>query len=207
MKHEAIFWTYDADGFCRDCALDRWGQARIEREEADPGSTHRTFPQGTHEDDPYPTFTLTGDDGNGYGLYCSGCDTNLMPPVYCASCDGDMPEDGTGRAEMPGTCEMCYRQHCQHEGGLPPVPVAYLLESADDGDVFAFFPEEDKGMAPGLFTVYAHVGQHGGADGGYLRDAEPADPVDYADLHAELTKIYDDSVLVIIDAERARDVL
>ena len=77
-----------------------------------------------------------------------------------------------------------------------------------NGDVTAIFPDmiEKFELNPGerLVTCYAHVGQHGVASLGYVNEREAASETEYADLHAELSQIYetgDDAVhLEIINA-------
>jgi hypothetical protein len=62
----------------------------------------------------------------------------------------------------------------------------------DNGDIIAFFPDDDWGR--GLIGSYMHTGQHGGAM--YPCDTVPASPEEYADLLAELKQVgYDDLVI------------
>lgn len=73
-------------------------------------------------------------------------------------------------------------------------PVIFKLDS--DGGVFAAFPAVAGNMNPQTMACYAHVGQHGTADSGYVRDAKPAKPHEYVGLLVELRSIgYDDLVI------------
>ena len=76
------YWTWDADTYCTECTARAFGSERLFSEVEKPGSTHRTAPHGTHESDPYPSFRdqLTGYEGNGHGIYCSGCHSELIAP-------------------------------------------------------------------------------------------------------------------------------
>lgn len=52
--------------------------------------------------------------------------------------------------------------------------------------VDAVFPYEPGTNDPRTMSCYAHVGQHGSCDMGWLRTTRPAKPEEYADLKAEL---------------------
>jgi len=60
---------------------------------------------------------------------------------------------------------------------------------ANDG-VTAVFPTLPQDTAGRLLTVYAHVGQHGGASFGWYTETRAAKPEEYADLLRELQGIY-----------------
>jgi hypothetical protein len=55
-------------------------------------------------------------------------------------------------------------------------------------DVVAFFPAL-PGTGPYDCECYAHIGQHGSADMGYVASCKPAQPGEYADLKAELEAV------------------
>jgi hypothetical protein len=58
------------------------------------------------------------------------------------------------------------------------------------GEVIALFPEVPSDVNGYYCESYQHVGQHSGADyNGIIRESRPATPAEYADLHAELTRI------------------
>ena len=61
-----------------------------------------------------------------------------------------------------------------------------------DHDVIAVFPDAPGRASDldGTRLCYAHAGQHHAATLDYIRDARPATPSEYADLHRELTAIY-----------------
>jgi hypothetical protein len=66
-----------------------------------------------------------------------------------------------------------------------------------DARPVAFFPTMIGSYDWYTMTCYAHMGQHGIAEKGYVRECRPAKPHEYADLLAELQRIYDDCELVI----------
>lgn len=72
--------------------------------------------------------------------------------------------------------------------------VLYLHHVGEE-DVFAIFPDEieHRSFTPAEITVvcYAHIGQHSAASFGYIAECLPADDSAYADLHAELSCIYE----------------
>lgn len=78
----------------------------------------------------------------------------------------------------------------------PPLPVIFRKV---DNDVTAFFPTEVWGYQ--TMPCYAHVGQHGGASFGWYNVTRAASPDEYADLLAELRRIYeqgDDPVRLVV---------
>ncbi len=58
-----------------------------------------------------------------------------------------------------------------------------------NGDLFAFFPEDQYARDPKVKTSYAHVGQHGPCHVDYLKGAKKAKPEEYKDLANELESI------------------
>ena len=79
------------------------------------------------------------------------------------------------------------------------LPVRYIVDDVDgDDQVTAYFPtifyDEHRNNN---VVCYAHYGQHGEATPGYLEECRQATPAEYAELHAELTGIYDDVVLQV----------
>ena len=80
------------------------------------------------------------------------------------------------------------------------LPVRYIVEPLD-GDCTewdepcAYFPTLSAGDS--LITCYMHTGQHSGADPDYFKHHRAATPAEYAELHAELTGIYDDVILQV----------
>lgn len=73
------------------------------------------------------------------------------------------------------------------------LPIMFRAERSGDskGDVTAVFPNMADDYAGRYFTVYAHVGQHGGGSLDWYRSTRPARPDEYADLLAELRSIYE----------------
>jgi len=67
--------------------------------------------------------------------------------------------------------------------------VKFLIEKPE-GDlpcnVFAFFPEIKGTNQPGMFTSYAHIGQHSACHIDYANECKEASPEQYADLKREL---------------------
>lgn len=76
---------------------------------------------------------------------------------------------------------------------IPSLPIIFRAERCGDfkGDVTAVFPTLAHDYAGRYFTVYAHVGQHGGGSLDWYRSTRPALPDEYADLLAELRGIYE----------------
>ncbi len=63
--------------------------------------------------------------------------------------------------------------------------VEFYIEK-ETGDIIAYFPTEQWGICDGTFTCYVHLGQHGACHPDYLKECTKADPVQYAELLAEL---------------------
>ena len=77
------------------------------------------------------------------------------------------------------------------------VRVRYRRARREDGDVVAHFVDFDADPQ-GNATVYQHIGQHGAASRDWLaRSTRKATPAEYAELHAELTRVYSDCTLVV----------
>ena len=85
------------------------------------------------------------------------------------------------------------------EGGKEQVKVEFK-KTPEDGEVIAFFPETkyDGSCNPGMIMSYMHVGQHGEASVEFYNDCTTCLEEDYADLLAELEKVYDDCELVVL---------
>lgn len=85
------------------------------------------------------------------------------------------------------------------EGGKEQVKVEFK-KTPDDGEVIAFFPDtmKDGSCNPGMIMSYMHVGQHGEASVEFYNDCNTCLEEDYADLLAELEKVYDDCELVVV---------
>ncbi len=56
--------------------------------------------------------------------------------------------------------------------------------------VTAVFPTLPWNNSGGDFTIYAHIGQHGGASHGWYYETRAAKPEEYSDLLRELQRIY-----------------
>lgn len=67
------------------------------------------------------------------------------------------------------------------------LPVIFRMSEGEVTAVFPTLPWDGNGNS---LTVYAHIGQHGGASWGWYFRTRKARPDDYADLLAELTAIY-----------------
>lgn len=70
------------------------------------------------------------------------------------------------------------------------VPVLFRAERSGQfkGDVTAVFPTLPGTAEPWTMTCYAHIGQHGSCDQGWLHKTRPATPEEYADLKRELER-------------------
>ncbi len=63
-----------------------------------------------------------------------------------------------------------------------------VFRKFNDGQIIALFPElpcDNRGN----ITSYMHIGQHAPASRFIVHDTKPANPEEYADLHAELLRI------------------
>lgn len=63
-----------------------------------------------------------------------------------------------------------------------------VFRKFNDGQVIALFPElpcDNRGN----ITSYMHIGQHAPASRFIVQSTKPANPEEYADLHAELLRI------------------
>lgn len=63
--------------------------------------------------------------------------------------------------------------------------VLFLIEK-DGEDVFAYFPETIGNGQPGMFTSYAHIGQHSACHEDYAAECKEAELHQYQDLLKEL---------------------
>lgn len=83
------------------------------------------------------------------------------------------------------------------------LPVIFRAERSGKfkGHVTAVFPTLSGTPDPYSFTVYAHVGQHGTGSKEWYWITRAAKPAEYADLLAELRRIYetgDDAVSLMV---------
>lgn len=69
-----------------------------------------------------------------------------------------------------------------------------------NGDIIAWLPDVDVNL--GRCMAYEHVGQHG--EGVYPADTKPALPAEYADLLAELTRIWSPEPLICRTRRRSK---
>ena len=73
--------------------------------------------------------------------------------------------------------------------------VKVIFRKDKDSNVIAFFPEGRVNY--GNIMSYMHIGQHGEASYEFYLSTKKADENEYADLFAELCRIYDDCELVV----------
>tara|TARA_R110000868_G_scaffold209322_2_gene459021 strand:- start:199 stop:615 length:417 start_codon:yes stop_codon:yes gene_type:complete len=69
------------------------------------------------------------------------------------------------------------------------INVKFLWEKPEngiDGGVFAFFPNEKYNHEKGMFTSYAHIGQHSACHIDYANECKEAKLYEYYDLLREL---------------------
>lgn len=70
--------------------------------------------------------------------------------------------------------------------------VMYRKYTNKIGEVLALFPYMPHDSSGSLVACYAHLGQHGCAEVAHvMASTRPARPDEYADLHRELTQIYE----------------
>lgn len=82
------------------------------------------------------------------------------------------------------------------------VPIMFRVSRNDSRDVFALFPTLPGTNEPPTCTCYQHVGQHSSAHVyGCIMSSRPAKAEEYADLLRELTRIYHDCKLRIVQRE------
>lgn len=72
-----------------------------------------------------------------------------------------------------------------------------------EGDVIALFIDHPDDVLERYITSYMHLGQHGGASPDLVDGLEKATPEQYKDLLEELTGIYKDEELVVVQTEVA----
>jgi hypothetical protein len=134
---------------------------------------------------------------------------------FCAECGGDA-EHHTAVPFMGNWFARCDYPPDESTGELHPIikafrkagdadfeeiPVIFRAERGcratatgrDDGyrHITAVFPTEPATPDPYTATCYAHIGQHSGCRRAWYRTTEPATPEQYADLLAELRRIYE----------------
>ena len=72
------------------------------------------------------------------------------------------------------------------------IEVMYRKYKDKSGEILAVFPYVPHNRAQTLVACYVHVGQHCSAQMSHVMTAtRPATPDEYADLHCELTQIYE----------------
>ena len=131
-------------------------------------------------------FTTSGRNGCG-GTACIAVVTDPGAPVPDRKVNLDpygeltLGELGETVATIGDPCEM--------------LPIRYVI--VDDVPC-AYFPSMlyDDAQSDDV-VCYAHYGQHGRASLDYLDECPAATPAEYAELHAELTGIYDDVILQV----------
>jgi hypothetical protein len=77
--------------------------------------------------------------------------------------------------------------------GPEKLPVIFRAERTKGGDVTAVFPTLPWSDDGRTFSIYAHIGQHGGGSWPWYRRTRAARPDEYADLLQELRGIYERS--------------
>ena len=78
--------------------------------------------------------------------------------------------------------------------------VKFLIEKPGGNlpcEVFAFFPNEKYSHEKGMFTSYAHVGQHSACHIDYANECREAKPSEYQDLLKELQQQGYDNLFVL----------
>lgn len=68
-------------------------------------------------------------------------------------------------------------------------PTKVIFRKFKEGDIIALFPELPGDNNPATCNSYMHVGQHGVADIGIIRDTKPAHELEYKALYNELISI------------------
>jgi len=64
-----------------------------------------------------------------------------------------------------------------------------FLINENNGELFAFFPEENYTTFSNLKTSYAHIGQHSACSIAYAEESREATETEYAELKEELESI------------------
>ena len=72
----------------------------------------------------------------------------------------------------------------------------YVIFKKLKGEVIAIFPFVK--WSDGCVTSYEHIGQHGACDWLLPYELKNARPSEYADLLAEIKRIYDDCVVEVL---------
>lgn len=81
--------------------------------------------------------------------------------------------------------------------------IKVIFRKNKDNEVIAFFPEERVNC--GNIMSYMHIGQHSEASTNFYLTTHKANENEYADLFAELCKIYDDYELIVKQRLSYRD--
>lgn len=76
-----------------------------------------------------------------------------------------------------------------------PVIFRKARENGEITAIFPMLPYDRHGM---LLTCYAHIGQHSGCSLEWYRTTQPASAAEYADLLRELTGVYHDVTLRVL---------
>ena len=115
-----------------------------------------------------------------------------------------VPEENPMKADLVEILEKYYgsmdAEKLVREANKEQVRVEFK-KTPEDGEVIAFFPDtmKDGSCNPGMIMSYMHVGQHGEASVEFYNDCTNCFEEDYADLLAELEKVYDDCELVVVE--------
>jgi hypothetical protein len=74
-------------------------------------------------------------------------------------------------------------------------PIQKVIYRFWNNEVIAILPSQRVNF--GNVAIYAHIGQHSEVDSWITQDGRLATSEEYAPLHKELTRIYDDYDLII----------
>lgn len=85
---------------------------------------------------------------------------------------------------------------------MEKLPILFRKDRGKAPEITAVFPTLPADGRGSFMTCYAHLGQHGGCDWGWYRSTRAAKPAEYANLLAELRRIYeqdeDESVELVV---------
>lgn len=73
---------------------------------------------------------------------------------------------------------------------MDKLPVIFRRDRTKEFEVTAVFPTLPADYHGRNMTCYAHIGQHAGCSWEWYHGTRPATPAEYADLWAELRRIY-----------------
>lgn len=103
------------------------------------------------------------------------------------------------RAALPPAVEPAKKSHAQVKREINEIlarkpssavrePITEVVFRAfPEGDVIALFPQDQQGA--GMINSYQHLGQHGEASQGLIKELRRASPAEYAPLLTELKSI------------------